>query len=319
MMCDNCGRECADGNIFCEHCGASLEGPVLPENVDEKGRVKKQPKPKKVKAPKEAKPKKEKKVRTEEEKEAFRKKAKLCCTLAVIAVIIIVIVKLVSAAGAAKGYNAFQKIPLGRTVDYAESETKLEFNDHSTNHMINKMSDFDYIVVCDKTVKVSGVELPKWAIMVTVGEDDIIVQAEYYDFTQLKLNWKGRKTDEKLDQDDLEYGIKIKEINKNLGMKPYYIKRSVTNDSVYCYRYYYTNSSTGADEVYNYYVEFSDVENTVRNIHFSEINYGAVILNANSGSPIFEEEPKTEDSDSDGSDDEDDESSDEDSSDEDDE
>ena len=40
IICKKCGSECPDGNIFCEKCGAELETPVLPENVDSKGRMK---------------------------------------------------------------------------------------------------------------------------------------------------------------------------------------------------------------------------------------------------------------------------------------
>ena len=67
LICKKCGSECPDGNIFCEACGAELDAPVLPENIDDKGRVKNK-KPKKEKAAKEKKPKPEKKQRSPEEK-----------------------------------------------------------------------------------------------------------------------------------------------------------------------------------------------------------------------------------------------------------
>ncbi|MCM1577851.1 MAG: zinc ribbon domain-containing protein, partial [Ruminococcus sp.] len=56
MKCQKCGTECPDGNLFCEACGAELETPVLPENIDEKGYVKKEkrPRPKKTPSPKKA-------------------------------------------------------------------------------------------------------------------------------------------------------------------------------------------------------------------------------------------------------------------------
>ena len=56
--------------------------------------------------------------------------------------------------------------------------------------------------------------------MLTVDSDDMITDVEYYDFRQLKLNWKGRKMAEKLDQNTLEYGMSIKNVNKTLVSSP---------------------------------------------------------------------------------------------------
>ena len=290
MICKKCGSECPDGNIFCEVCGAELESPVLPENIDEKGRVKNKKKAEKQKNPKKEKPVKKKK--TPEEKTALKKKLKggaVC--LGVIAVIVL-IVWLSSIIGANKGYNAALKIPLGRNVEYAAAETKLDFQTLSTNGLINNMADFDYICLSEDTVKVSGSEQPRWVIMLTTDEDDIITHVEYYDFSQLKLNWKGRKEAAMLTEDSLEYGMNIRSVNKTIGMKPYYIRRSVSNDSIYGYRYYYTDEAEGYDHVYNYFVDFSDVENSVRNVHYSEINYAGAILSAWGGTPVENTPPE---------------------------
>ena len=244
LICKKCGSECPDGNIFCEACGAELDAPVLPENIDDKGRVKNK-KPKKEKAAKEKKPKPEKKQRSPEEKAALAKKLKLGGICLLVIAVIVLIVVLVNIFSGNEGYNAAQSIPLGRNVEYAQSETSLTFTEKSTNGMINNMCDFDYICISDKTTTVSGSEQPQWVIMLTVDSDDMITDVEYYDFRQLKLNWKGRKMAEKLDQNTLEYGMSIKNVNKTLGLKPYYIKRSVSNDSLYCYRYYFTDPNAG--------------------------------------------------------------------------
>lgn len=290
MICKKCGSECPDGNIFCEACGAELEAPVLPDNVDDKGRMKKQAKPKKDKP---SKPKKEKKQRTPEEKEAFKKKIKAAGICLVLIAVVVIIVILVQLFGSNDGYNAAQSIPVGRNVAYAESETGLTFSEKSANGMINNMTSFDYICISEKTTKVSGSEQPQWVILLTVGEDDIITAVEYYDFTQLKLNWKGRKMAEMLDQNSLEYGMSIKNVNKKLGLKPYYIKRTISNDSTYCYRYYFTDPEQGYDRSYNYFVEFSDVEMAVKNVSYREINYAATILAAGeTASPASDIDPE---------------------------
>ena len=83
--------------------------------------------------------------------------------------------------------------------------------------------------------------------------------------------------------DSLSYGMPVKNVNKTLSLKPYYIRRNVQNDSIYCYRYYYTDESAGYDRAFNYYVGFSDTDMTVRSIDYSEIEYAKVILNADTG------------------------------------
>lgn len=288
MICRKCGSECPDGNIFCEACGAELDAPVLPDNIDDKGRVKKQ---KRVKEKRETasdlrksdRPKREKRQITAEERAAFVKRLKgagIC--LAVIAAVI-VIVLIVNAVSGNDGYNAAQKIPIGRNIDFASSETELVFSKKSNNGMINNMTDFDYICISEDTVKVSGSEQPRWAIMITVNDDEIITDVEYYDFKQLKLNWKGRKMAQMLDENTLEYGMTTRNVNKTLGLKPYYIKRSSSNSFVYCYRYYFTDPYEGFDRTYNYYVEFSELDSSLTDIRYSEINYAAAILSADGG------------------------------------
>lgn len=284
MKCQKCGTECPDGNLFCEACGAELETPVLPENIDEKGRVKKIKRPRPAKAAK-ARPEKtasakERRVLTPEEREKRASKVKaVFIGIGVIAVVVLVVV-ISHIIEQSKGLSAAQSIPLGRNVPYAVSETGLEFTEKSANGLINSICDFDYICISEDTVKVNGSEQPRWAIMLTVDGEDIITAVEYYDFKQLKLNWKGRLMPEMLTQESLEYGMSIRNVNKTLGLRPYYVRRSVSNDSVYCYRYYCSDAEEGYDRVFNYYVEFSDIELAVKGIRSSEINYANAIFNA---------------------------------------
>ena len=283
IICKKCGSECPDGNIFCEKCGAELETPVLPENVDSKGRMKmkdgkwvkdKKDSKKKAKAEKPA-----KKPPTEEQLAARSRLVKIICAAAAVIIVIVLIAAIYSFVNSNKGYTAAAAIPVGRSVDFAESETHLDFVEQSSNGFINSMGDFDYICISEDNVRVSGSPQPKWVIMLQVDENELITEVEYYDFTQLKLNWKGRKMAEKLTEDNLVYGMGIKNVNKTLGLKPYYIKRSVSNDSIYCYRYYYTDTEAGFDRAYNYYVDFSDIEQTVRTVHYREIEYARTIFN----------------------------------------
>ena len=209
---------------------------------------------------------------------------------------IVAIVFLVSFLSSGKGYNTAVKIPLGRNVEYVQSETGLVFEKKSTNGMINSMADFDYIYTSDDKVRVNGSEHPKWVIMLNTDKEGMISDVEFYDFTQLRNNWMGKKAAAKLTEDDLTYGMSIKNVNKTIGMKPYYIKRSVSNDSIYCYRYYFTDPDAGYDRAFNYYVDFSETELSVRSIHYNEIEYSRVILNVGDkiSEPVDDEIKDTE-------------------------
>ena len=305
MICKHCGSECPDGNIFCDVCGQELEPSVLPDNIDAQGRIindKKAPTKndkhdkteKPEKPPKREKPRLREKIRLTEGQKAERAKALrgLGAVIIVIAIIVAAIL-IVGLINANKGYNYAIKIPVGRNVDYAQSETGLKFAKRSENGMINTMSDFDYICISEEKVRVSGSEQPKWAILLTTDSEDIITDVEFYDFTQLKLNWKGNKSDAMLTETDLTYGMSIKNVNKTLGLKPYYIKRSVSNDSIYCYRYYFTDTKVGYDRAFNYYVDFSETELTVRSVSYSEIEYAKVILNVTTNMPVHEDDKAT--------------------------
>lgn len=282
VICKKCGAECYDGNIFCEKCGAELDVDILPSNIDEKGNVKQSDESVQNETQvKSTASKSTGKIRmTEAQKEARRKTVKgFLIVLAVIALVVLILI-IAEFLGSSKGYNAALKVPLGRNVEFAQSETGLKFISRSSNGMINSMSDFDYVCVSEKNVKVSGSEQPEWAIMLNVDDSGMISTVEYYDFTQLKLNWQGRRMSEMLTDKSLTYGMSIKNVNKTLGMSPYYIKRHVSNDSIYCYRYYFTDESAGYDRAFNYYVGFSDTDNSVKSVSYREIDYARIILNA---------------------------------------
>ncbi|MBQ5311566.1 MAG: zinc ribbon domain-containing protein, partial [Oscillospiraceae bacterium] len=273
MICKHCGSECPDGNIFCEVCGKELDPAVLPENIDSKGRINND------KTEKKKKPAREKVHLTEGQKAARKKTLRWLGIGAGVVVIVVALMLVISFISSSNGYSTAVKISLGRNIEYAKSETGLDFAEKSSNGMINSMADFDYIYASEDKTRVNGSEYPKWIILLNTDNEGMISDVEFYDFTQLKNNWMGKKTAAQLTENDLTFGMSIKNVNKTIGMKPYYIKRSVSNDSVYCYRYYCTDPDEGYDRAFNYYVDFSETEKTVRTIHYNEIEYSRIILN----------------------------------------
>lgn len=302
MKCGKCGAQNDDNEMFCNSCGAEL---YTGENVKEEKKPEKKNgmafgigKPKKNKKPKKAvvkdiktsgedlpdkksgtgSEKPDKKLSAEEQKKntAFRIKLVLAA-VAVIAVVIIIFI-IAGSISSTKGAKIADKVPLGRNIEYCIKETGEEFASTSQYKDMKSVSNFDYICESDKTVNISGISVPEWAVLVTEDSSRILDTVEYYDFRTLKNGWKGEHSNIRFTQETVSYGMDMKTVNKTIGFTPYYTKKTSDNKSLNCYRYYIVDSDTGTERVFNYYVEFNDVNGTVVNAYDTEINYVNYVL-----------------------------------------
>lgn len=297
MKCSKCGAQNEDNEMFCNSCGAEL---YTGENVKEEKKPEKKSgmafgigkgknkKPKKASDDKKtegnAAEKKtegkasDKKLSAEERKKNAALRIKLIAGAVAVVAVVIVIVIVAGSIGSTKGSKIADKVPLGRNIDYCIKETGEDFASTSQYKDMKSVANFDYICESDKTVNISGITVPRWAVLVTEDSSRILDTVEYYDFSSLKNGWKGEHSNIRFNKETVSYGMDMKTVNKTIGFTPYYTKKTSDNKSLNCYRYYIVDNDTGTERVFNYYVEFNDVNGTVVNAYDTEINYVNYVL-----------------------------------------
>ena len=276
MRCKECGSEVAENDVFCGSCGAE----IIPGAAEERKSDTVREEPDKNKKKNSGKKKKE---------SSGRKKAAIAARVfaaIVIAVIItFIIVYAVMSAKAAEGRKIFDKMPLGRDVEKISADTGEQFitGKNSLYGALNYIADYDYLCESEKSTAVGGIMVPEWAVLLSEDGSGNIDKATLYNFYILKHNWMGEKSAERIDISSVEFGMKAKEAERRLGLKPYAIvKDSAENTETYTYRYHYTDEDSGNNRVMNFYVVISDVDGQVKNVYDEQLDYLNLILNGTS-------------------------------------
>ena len=292
MKCSKCGAQNEDNEMFCNSCGAEL---YTGENVKEEKKPEKKSgmafgigkgndkKPKKASDDKKTEgkisdKKEAKKLSVDERKKKAALRIKLIAGAVAVVIVVVVIIIIAGSIGSSKGSKIADKVPLGRNIDYCIKETGEDFASTSQYKDMKSVANFDYICESDKTMNISGISVPQWAVLVTEDSSRILDTVEYYDFGSLKNGWKGEHSNIRFTKETVSYGMDMKTVNKTIGFTPYYTKKTSDNKSLNCYRYYIVDNDTGTERVFNYYVEFNDVNGTVVNAYDTEINYVNYVL-----------------------------------------
>lgn len=304
LICGKCKAENQDGEMFCIKCGTEL---YSGENVSkDESADKNPPKPKKKKIPLTKKiankkkadeaekpdepkpaekkaPEKKKNKRISPEENADRREKilstlKITVIAAAVLVLIIAIVLIITGLNDKKGERIAAKVPIGRNIEYCEKETGVTFSRTSLFPELKAVASFDYLCESEDKVNISGITMPKWAVMTDTGADGVISSVEYYNFNALAGGWKGTHSDILLTKDTVQYGMDKKTAEKAIGFEPYYFIKSSDDTEIQCYRYYIIDNETGNERVFNYFVEYNDINGTVINAYDKEINYVKYIL-----------------------------------------
>ena len=253
-------------------------GPDIPEKKRKIGFKKKDPS--------EQKPAKANRSRKGSKRASRIRILKLIGALAAVIIILVIVLFIISMINASKGRKLAEKVPIGRNIEYCITQTGAEFTNTTANVNLRSVSKFSYIYTDDHKIKVSGIELPKWAVMVNVsGSDKVIDSVEYYNFAVLKKGWRGTKCDAQLTQETVSYGMDEKAVGKAMKFDPYYIKKTSDNRTIFCYRYYTIDPDTESERVFNFYVVFNDLNGTVVNAYDGEINYVSYVLGMDPDAP----------------------------------
>lgn len=276
MRCPECGGEISENEVFCPSCGSELFG--TPEKKAEPDVFEVLEETEKENS------KKKKKSKNKDKNSAKRHKliVALRVTLIVLLAALIVVLIFVAAdsISAAKGRKIFDNVDLGRDIEMIRSKTKENFLEGkvSSYGAVNHIADYDFICEAEKSVKVDGITLPEWAVLLK-SDGESVNEAVLCNFSVLKHGWMGARTAERIEPSTVEFGMTAKAAERALGLKPYtIIKESRGNTSLYVYRYNYTDSESGNTCVRNFYVEVSDVDGKVKSAYDSQLDYLNLIL-----------------------------------------
>lgn len=275
MNCPKCGELLPENTALCPNCGNEIkEYDMFADAPD--GEIKTSEK-KEVKHSKKQPPKKAKK-KDKPANPAIRKKLLLAALL----IIILVLGGMFIAAqlGVSKGRRTADKIAddaLGRSVEIAETKLGVTLYEQSRFSYLEKVSPYNYIVEDDADVRVCGITLPEWAVMVSTNPGGKISKVTYYDFSILQNDWRGRKLNSAVDLSAVQFGMNAGEAEKLLGLKPYSVTKTVDDLTIYKYRYYYTDAITGNDKAFSIEIDV-DLENRVKSTATTEINFMNFIL-----------------------------------------
>ena len=264
MICPVCGADIPDGSVFCENCSSKIVAePKSEENTKQAKDNKKGKKTKKTDG-KKFKP----------NGKAIKVAAAAIVIVLLIAGIIFVLLKF----STTEGEKITQSVPIGRDIDYAETKAGVDFTTASKYSALKSVDKFDYVYEADHSIKIDGIFLPEWSVMLSEGDDKTISRVAYYDFAQLQKSWKGNLQKAEIPSGTVIFGMKENAVDKAVGMKPYATIKDINNTSTSVYRYCYPEAETGNIIVCNYFVVYNDVDGTVKDVHSSVIDYCASML-----------------------------------------
>lgn len=249
MTCPNCEANVADGEKFCPNCGADILLATTPE------------KPK------------------SENKDKKPKIIKILTIVIPVVLIGIIIVLIASLFVTNKGELVSENISknLGRSVAMAEKNTQLKLKTSSSYTVLKDIVNYNYIYESKKSTKIEGINVPEWVVFITVDNNDKIDKVTYYNFKVLQKNWKGQKIEKKFDESKIKYKTTLKDAKKLIPLKPLAITSSNSDETIYLYKYYYTDSIDKNEKAYYLTVKY-DMNNSVKDIDSKMSDYISFIF-----------------------------------------
>lgn len=171
------------------------------------------------------------------------------CVLATI--VIILIIMLVRSLSVRKGerYAEIASDYIGRSVAELNQKGELFYADNSDYYGVNTAVKFDSITESDKSVVVQGVKYPAWAVCLKLSSAKFITDVTYTDFSQLKKDIRGTKSDALIDLERFHDGDKQSAVLKEIDIRPYSINFSQSGLTTYTYKYYYKRDNNDEQAV----------------------------------------------------------------------
>ena len=297
MKCPYCDSNIPDQSIVCTHCGNA----VAEVGKNKKNNVRRS---------------RSKKTSPEKKSTGRLQMFKIIATIVLIMAVIIFGAILITSMMPGEGEKVFNGISekIGRSVEIAENNAEIKLATDSEYSVLHEIIPYNYIYTAEKTTKVGGVHLPKWAVYVQTveappsktadatrdelvgnvvdGQDEdlnelipnkvvpakeVIDTVTYYNFEVLSHNWKGQKTDGIIDTNSITYNLPRKKVQKLVGIDPLFIRQSSNDITTYCYKYYYVDSQSGNEKAMYLEVNYSP-DGTVKNATSRKNDYIAFLF-----------------------------------------
>lgn len=170
------------------------------------------------------------------------------------------------------------KDDLGKSIAMAEKNTGRTLETTSEYSVLKNIVDYDYICESKNTVKVGGIQMPEWAVFITIDNNDKISSVVYYNFKLLKSNWKGQKTSANIDTSLITYNMTKKEAEKIVSVSPLAVTYSNDDTTTYLYKYYYADKTDSGNEKAYYLCVIYNMDDIVRVVDAKESDYVSFIF-----------------------------------------
>lgn len=254
MKCPNCGCNMGSATKFCTSCGFDFSAPPVEEpQIDIDENKKTEDSKENTENDSSSKKKKHRHRKKEKKSESSEKKPRVrfisARTGMIIAIIVILFAILAGVfamvvIGRGNGKRVYDKLnsKLGSTVTSAEKSAGIELMRNSNYKFIPNIEDFNYVYECENTVLINGVHIPEWAIFCTEDKGGILSTVKYYNFSVMRNNPNGSKSDSHIDFQTMKNTGKTKSnLDSELSITPFVTISSDDGTVKYVYKYYYTD------------------------------------------------------------------------------
>lgn len=174
-------------------------------------------------------------------KSNLKGKLKLIGIIAAVAAVVIVVLAVVMSVKSAEGERYAEEAAeyIGSSVAKLNEGGELFYSDTSAYAGVNAAIAYDYEAESEKKIRAGGVSYPSWGIFLEVGSSRFITDVTYKDFTVIKSDMRGIKTDGIINLDRFKDGEKKNTVLKEIPVRPYSITYSQSGIILYTYKYWY--------------------------------------------------------------------------------
>lgn len=236
MKCPKCGKRVSKKDTKCPKCGEELDFSEKDGKGFSFGKKDKKDKVIEVKAI-------EDKQSGDTAAVSLWSRVRTVLIVLAAVLLIVLIVLIVTSFRSKKGERCAESAYdyIGRSVADLNADSEIFYADDSAYAGVNTALAFDFIAESDGSLKAGGVKYPKWAVTLKTGRSGgFISDVTYTDFTVIKDDMRGLKTDGVISLDRFSEGEKKSAVLKAVDIRPYSISCSQTGIILYTYKYRYT-------------------------------------------------------------------------------